>query len=161
MARLAARERSPGLVKVSVVEVAVSSERLLVLVEVVSVEHLALLTIFAFGIGEILQQGVVAADLWVERTREETRAHPVLAIVDAFSVAVLWRTPWVVWPAWGAGGGWLGSRARGGWDWDGRGRSHDWWSAVWRCGDVGLVIAIGACDDDFELLARLTSVGGH
>lgn len=129
-------------VDISVVKSAVSTVRLAVLVEEVRVEHVAgsvrpeTLELSGSLVGRVLGNSVVGAELGVERTGEELAAHPVVGCVDGLALAVGGRRPASTVVG-------VGTR-----------RSS-------RNSDVGLVPAGRASDDNLELLAHLTNVGGR
>lgn len=90
----AALERGVRVVEGLVVDVAVSTVRGTVLVEVVRVEELARgegVETLEDGlglVGKVLLPGVVCADLRVEGSGEELAAHPVLGAVNGLGAAV-------------------------------------------------------------------------
>lgn len=177
LVRAAATESSVlVVVKSGAVERAVSTERLVVLVQEVRVEHLARNVAVLAGLDGgvavegVLLNGVVGAHLRVEGSGDELAAHVVLGGGDGLGTAVLA----------GLQGGLLGARAAGrgsraasrgsrragglrggdnrGRDGGGRGRSIR--DRARRSSDIGLVVGIGTSDDGLELLAVVALVGG-
>lgn len=126
-------------VDISVIKSTVGAVRRTVLVEVVGVEHVARSVVgetLGLSLGlvlSVLRNGVVAAELSVEGTREELAAHPVVGSVDGLAAAGGTSAP-----ASTVGAG----------------------SGAGRDGNVGLVISVRASDDNLELLAALAHVGG-
>lgn len=92
---------SPGVVQLAVVEVAVSTVWLAVLVEIVSVEVLARLAETGLLVGRVQGHSVVVAGIWVVWAWEEVVTHAVLWCVDTLSTTVLWWAWWVwLWGWW-------------------------------------------------------------
>lgn len=163
----------------SVIQRAVGTVRHLVLVQIIRIEHLALLRHALGLVRGVLSEGVVAADLRVERSREEFAAEPVSRRVDCLAVAVVRFVPGVL--GVGSGFGVFGGAGRsvfclrggagresgrcssgcccGGTGCGGGGRHAR--GDVGRRDDVGLVVAVRGRDDDVELLAVLALVCCH
>lgn len=164
LVRAAATESSVlVVVKSSTEERAVGTERLVVLVQEVRVEHLARSEAALAGLDGgvavegVLLNGVVGADLGVERAGDELAAHVVLGGGDGLGAAVLA----------GLQGGLLGAGVASGLSGrDNRGRNggsagRSIRDRAGRSSDVGLVVGIGTSDDSLELLAVVALVGGQ
>lgn len=150
-----------------------------VLVEVVGVEAVARGEVGLAGgdggalVQDVLVRGVVGADLGVEGAGEELGTHPVVGGVDGLAVAGLGGAPGGASGSCNSGG----RRGRGGLDNGGRGsggrkdrRDSDGSGGSGvvnsvnndrRESDVGSIVSVGTGNNDLEILAPATLVGGR